>query len=831
MILKSKEEIEEEKRENNPFEDNSDYSNESNNGLKDFFEANKKILIVLGILLLAVIIILCVNSCSNNNPKNPVTIVVENNNIEISVGSSYKIEASVLGVSNPSLSFSSSDTSICTVDAQGNVTGINTGEARVIISYTDINDANGKIYSEECIVIVKDGDSSIDLTSLTFPDGKLELPVGYSYTLIKNATPSNGYINKIEYSVGDPSIISVSDTGVVKGLKEGSTTVSFKANDRFSDTMKVTVTKTGNKTLFLVPPTSASFAKSSYNIEKGSSMELVVDTRPTYSFNDEFNWSTSNSNVATVKDGKVTANGTGEATITVTYNNITASTKIIVGSSSVKPTSIKTGDTAYTLKIGETHNLNAKLSPSNASGGITYRSYNTGVVTIDQNGKMTGISEGSATVIAYSSIDPSINRTASVVVTGNGSYVPPKEDTKNCSNSNAITLKSNTGGAVLTKYDPNYKTKMTEKNLELTLTPTSSCGTLNSIQYCYGYNRDTCSTSYKTMSGDKLNIQLPTGSGYMYMNFKVKYNKEDSYIKEYWMLYNNAKVTESDQTSKDSIKLSTDATYQNSSYGAAKITISSKNGSKMERIFYCVTDSATTYCDVSTSVNNSNDGIVTVGDAKSAWKLNGNRDYSAMGSSSASKTITLATASKGKVCFKAKFTDGTISSRACVSTLPGPGTGTGTSTIQTTTGTYTLKFVYEGTTFNLKYGNLAYGAIVVSNTSGILGSNARLCISSKDETTCNITDVNQNNKEYVSILSKNYNLYGQTLSYKTSFIDLKTEPNSVYGSTSSYDTTKYIRVAAWPNQTICISPMNKDSKYLTEKCVDIRSNNTVGRYK
>ena len=105
---------------------------------------------------------------------------------------------------------------------------------------------------------------------------------------------------------------------------------------------------------------------------------------------DKITWSTSNGSVISVSDGKVTAKGNGEAVVTASAHNVSATVKITVTTPdpflvlSATFMEVKTGNTAQLdawLTIGETQN-------------ISYVSSNNSVATISNSGLITAVSEG-----------------------------------------------------------------------------------------------------------------------------------------------------------------------------------------------------------------------------------------------------------------------------------------------------------------------------------------------------------------------------------------------------------------------------------------------------
>ena len=134
----------------------------------------------------------------------------------------------------------------------------------------------------------------------------------------------------------------------------------------------------------------------------GESITLTATVSPDNATNKSVTWSSDNEAVAKVgaTTGKVTAEGVGEATITVTTANggKTASYKITVH---VPVESITLDKESATLFIGDTLTLTATVTPDTATDkSITWTSSNGTVATVDQNGKVTAKSVGTATITA-----------------------------------------------------------------------------------------------------------------------------------------------------------------------------------------------------------------------------------------------------------------------------------------------------------------------------------------------------------------------------------------------------------------------------------------------
>ncbi|MBL0172869.1 MAG: S8 family serine peptidase [Gemmatimonadaceae bacterium] len=113
-----------------------------------------------------------------------------------------------------------------------------------------------------------------------------------------------------------------------------------------------------------------------------------------------FTWTSSDPNVATVAAGVVTAVGNGTATITAASGSISGAVQVTVQQSVTQV--VVTWSTDTLRAIGDTARAmaTARDARGNAVSGktLTWSSASPGVVTIDDNGLMTAVAEGTAIV-------------------------------------------------------------------------------------------------------------------------------------------------------------------------------------------------------------------------------------------------------------------------------------------------------------------------------------------------------------------------------------------------------------------------------------------------
>lgn len=154
-----------------------------------------------------------------------------------------------------------------------------------------------------------------------------------------------------------------------------------------------------------------SLNKTSVELNVGETVDLVATITPSDATNKNISWSSSDNNIATVENGKITAKNPGSVTIEArSNNNITATCKVNVIS---KVESITIDKESYNLVKGKYLVISPVIKPDNASNKeYTIISDNENVVKI-VDGKLYGENVGEAT-ITYTTKDS--NKTAKVTI-------------------------------------------------------------------------------------------------------------------------------------------------------------------------------------------------------------------------------------------------------------------------------------------------------------------------------------------------------------------------------------------------------------------------------
>ena len=239
----------------------------------------------------------------------------------IEAGQAEQLTATVLpaNADNKSVTWSSNNTAVATVDQNGNVSALTAGTATITVTTEDGNK------TATCTVTVTAPAAPIDVQSISMKSATT-IAIGASETLTVTYTPADANTNKaLTWTSNNTAVATVDANGKVTGISAGTATITATTTNNKSATCTVTVQA--------VSVTGVSLNKSSLSLQIGGSETLTATIAPADATNKNISWTSSNSAVATVdNNGKVTAKAAGNTTITVTTadGNKTATCEVTV---------------------------------------------------------------------------------------------------------------------------------------------------------------------------------------------------------------------------------------------------------------------------------------------------------------------------------------------------------------------------------------------------------------------------------------------------------------------------------------------------------------------
>lgn len=249
--------------------------------------------------------------------------------------------------------------------------------------------------------------------SITLNQTTANMMVGEALQLTANVLPSNATNKTVTWSSSNTSIASVSSDGLV--IAQGKGTAIITATTTDGSNLSATCAVTVNNRL----ATSISLSKSNTQLNVGESEQLIAYVYPDNATNKTVNWRSSNENIARVSsNGLVTAVSAGTATITATTtdgSNLSASCVVTV--SIIPVTSISLNQTNLTLDIEETYRLIPSFVPNYATyKTVTWKSSNNAVAKVSNEGLVTPVAPGTATITATTTDGSNLSASCQVTV-------------------------------------------------------------------------------------------------------------------------------------------------------------------------------------------------------------------------------------------------------------------------------------------------------------------------------------------------------------------------------------------------------------------------------
>lgn len=193
-------------------------------------------------------------------------------------------------------------------------------------------------------------------------------------------------------------------------------------------------------------------------INKGEKIKLNANITPNDAVDKSLTYSSDNTNVATISsDGYIFGVGSGTAKITAKASNGVSSSINIIVYSPVTDLVVSTENVV--LQIDNTFKINAEVLPDDANNkNIMYKSEDNGIVQIDDDGILTGISKGETNVIV-SSEENNISKTVKVKVIDKlqeGEIVFDQDLQINGNEITGLENKNNTADKISNKIQTNY---------------------------------------------------------------------------------------------------------------------------------------------------------------------------------------------------------------------------------------------------------------------------------------------------------------------------------------------------------------------------------------
>ena len=149
-------------------------------------------------------------------------VILDQYKVELLIGDNYSVAYEVKTSDKLDLKWYSENSDVATVDENGLITGISKGETRVCLNYDNKN---------KCIhVIVHD----IPFKNIFLHHKELTLDFDDSYLFLYDYEPENATLSNLSWSSSNSDVVIV-ENGVIKALKEGTSTIKLESTNGVND--------------------------------------------------------------------------------------------------------------------------------------------------------------------------------------------------------------------------------------------------------------------------------------------------------------------------------------------------------------------------------------------------------------------------------------------------------------------------------------------------------------------------------------------------------------------------------------------------------------------
>lgn len=281
------------------------------------------------------------------------------------------------------LHWTSSDPEVASVES-GEVTAVSPGVAQITASYRDLQ--------ASCTITVPES----PMTGIELSADHLDIRKNQKSALEVIYLPSNTSDNReVQWSSSNVNAATVDEKGMVVGKAAGDTVITAVCND-FDASCTVSVKE--------IPMTDMSLSMESMELIKGATMTLKANSIPEDA-TDDITWTyvTSDPEIAAVgKTGIVKGIAEGEADITVSSGTFSKTCKVTVKEIPLQQISISPPCFSLSSVSGvKIKNLLLTVSPDNYTENIRWKSSDSSVASVNENGLVMAKKNGTVWITAY----------------------------------------------------------------------------------------------------------------------------------------------------------------------------------------------------------------------------------------------------------------------------------------------------------------------------------------------------------------------------------------------------------------------------------------------
>lgn len=334
------------------------------------------------------------------------SINIHQKRISVAVGYTHNLTYSLQpsNATENNLVFSSSDQSVAIINQNGVIKGLKEGNAIITVATS-----NGKVKDTTYVTVYKSGTTTVvdgePVKTTVYPksinisNNDITLKVGSTISVVATVLPSDAN-QSLSWTSSNSRVAIVDSNGLITAISPGTAIIVAKTVNDITANIKVTV---GD---YSVKLKSISVNTNYLVMPLGKTMQLSVLYNPKTASNKTITWKSSNSKVVIVNSsGYIKAVGPGTAIIKATsadggYTD-TATIEVTGSGTSISASEIVFKESSYSVGINGTISLNPIITPNNTTfKAIKFTSSDASIATVDENGLVKGLKEGTVNITA-----------------------------------------------------------------------------------------------------------------------------------------------------------------------------------------------------------------------------------------------------------------------------------------------------------------------------------------------------------------------------------------------------------------------------------------------
>lgn len=294
--------------------------------------------------------------------------------------------------------------------------GLNTGSYGSFTLSPDPDAQNFFNYAEQTLtpsistatapLTVQKVENIIPVESVQLNNTELTLDEGSEFTLTASVLPANATGQGVLFRSSNTAVATVDSNGKVKAVKSGTAVITaVSASGGKTASCSVTVNA--------VPVTGIALGQETVELTEGDSASLTWTFSPANASNKGVTFTSTNSSVARVgANGRITAVGAGNCTITITTDDGSFKDTVTVTVKAKKdPFTVAFTENPCTVKKGSTKQLAFKVTPQDPNSTMDktfyenpanwhFESSRTDVATVNSSGVISALKKGTAVITA-----------------------------------------------------------------------------------------------------------------------------------------------------------------------------------------------------------------------------------------------------------------------------------------------------------------------------------------------------------------------------------------------------------------------------------------------